>query len=282
MQWYRAYVGTCSDPKFTIIARRTGKPRAAIIAIWHALLERACEVDNAGALGDDLDLEVIAATVDETAETVSGVSAAFRQIGMIRDGAIVAWSKRQYQSDSSTARVRKFRQKQRSETPETAETQNVTAETVSETHETHQSRAEQSRAEQSTADQNARGRANGLADKPRRGAHLLNGGKPPPELHPDAWHVTCSFGRLLALHYGGIDLPMTAEGDQQGLAELSATQREAMMHDANRWLLAGATYSTMRETIHQGMRRMQERGKPRPGSLHCFRLSLAEATGIQP
>jgi len=106
-RWYRRYAGTCSDPKLAEAAMIAGCSRSVAIAAWDMILESAAET-NDGARFRATSRNV-AATICETLETVERVFSALETLGMISEGTVTAWSKRQYQSDNSTERSRKHR-----------------------------------------------------------------------------------------------------------------------------------------------------------------------------
>ncbi len=106
-RWYRRYAGTVSDPKIAEAAMIAECSRAVVIATWDMILESAAEVNDGGAF--KATSRNVAATICETAATTERVFAALETLGMIASGVIVAWSKRQFQSDSSTERSRKHR-----------------------------------------------------------------------------------------------------------------------------------------------------------------------------
>jgi hypothetical protein len=108
LQWFRWWLGTASDPKLTTVARRSKQKRATVVAVWAALLEAAADTNNGGAF--DTPLDEIAAILEMKPEQVSAIVSALEARGMLLDNAIVNWPKRQYASDSSTARVRKHRE----------------------------------------------------------------------------------------------------------------------------------------------------------------------------
>ena len=41
MEWFRWFEGSTTDPKFAVVARRSGQPVAFVIAVWAQILERA-------------------------------------------------------------------------------------------------------------------------------------------------------------------------------------------------------------------------------------------------
>lgn len=114
MDWYRRYHGTCTDPKLEKVARRAGLPRAFAIAAWDAVLEYASAQGERGSV-DGLDGEEIAIMIGCDTETGETLHETFHALHMIQDGRVAAWEKRQFDSDSSTDRVRRYRDRKRQE-----------------------------------------------------------------------------------------------------------------------------------------------------------------------
>ena len=113
MNWFRWYHNATSDPKFTVIARKSGRQKAEVIAVWAALLEHASEAETRGCI-EDVDPEIIAACLDMDDDAVTAIMSAMIAKGMICDGAITAWNRRQViREDDSSERVRAFRDRKK-------------------------------------------------------------------------------------------------------------------------------------------------------------------------
>jgi len=111
-RWYRAYEGTVTDPKLAEASLIAGVPRAVVIATWHAILE-ACASANAG--GDfNLPPRRVAVLLVEPISLIEQTYKALSELGMIDGSTVVRWRDRQYESDSSTARTRAYRERRRS------------------------------------------------------------------------------------------------------------------------------------------------------------------------
>lgn len=109
-RWYRRYTGTVSDPKLAEIALAVGCSKSVAIATWDAILESACEAENNGKF--TATARRIAAVLGEPVAAIEAVMAEMIALDMIADAQICKWSRRQFTSDSSTERSRKFRAKQ--------------------------------------------------------------------------------------------------------------------------------------------------------------------------
>jgi hypothetical protein len=110
-RWYRAYEGTVTDGKLGEAALIAGCSRAIVIAAWHAVLESCAAANDGGRF--DTTPRRIAAILAEPVATIEGAFAAFSGLGMIEAGRVCSWSRRQFESDSSTERSRKHREAKR-------------------------------------------------------------------------------------------------------------------------------------------------------------------------
>lgn len=113
-RWYRAYEGTVTDAKLGEAALIAGVSRSVAIAAWHCLLESAATRNNCGSF--DSTPRRVAVILCEPPASIDALFAAFDELGMIGEGAVKSWKKRQFQSDDSRERVAKHRAKKRQET----------------------------------------------------------------------------------------------------------------------------------------------------------------------
>jgi len=144
MDWFRAYHGTCTDPKLHKASRMARVRRSVVLAAWFAVLETASKNSERGALGK-FDAHDLAFMIDESAAVAGRCIEAFSALEMITDGRVAAWSKRQKISDDVAIRVKKHRDQTDKplENQETEPPRNVT--------ETHY-RTEQNRVEKEKGD----------------------------------------------------------------------------------------------------------------------------------
>jgi hypothetical protein len=126
--WFRVYSELVDDRKLTRAARETGLSRMAVLGAWTGLL---CLANDSPERGRLLLTETAPLTLAEIAETMGTdtneldpIITAFVGLGMVTwDGdtlVVCQWSERQFESDSSTERVRRYRERQaeQDETPE--------------------------------------------------------------------------------------------------------------------------------------------------------------------
>lgn len=98
-----------TDAKLGEVALVAGCSRSVAIAAWHCILESAATC-NAG--GDfDATPRRVAVILGEPPAMIEVVFSEMEDLGMISDGSVSAWRKRQYESDSSTERSRKSRER---------------------------------------------------------------------------------------------------------------------------------------------------------------------------
>jgi hypothetical protein len=106
-RWYRAYEGTVTDAKLGEVALVAGCSRSVAIAAWHCILENCASTNEKGRF--DMTPRRCAVILQEPIPTIEAVFAEFAALGLIENNTVSAWSKRQYESDSSTERVKRHR-----------------------------------------------------------------------------------------------------------------------------------------------------------------------------
>ncbi len=114
MAWFRWHEGTSSDPKFHLIARKSGQPVAFALAIWAMLLERASAAEVRGDVSG-FDCESADAALGMPDGATQAIYDAMVAKGMVVDGRIAKWEERQPKKEdaTSTERVREHRAKQK-------------------------------------------------------------------------------------------------------------------------------------------------------------------------
>ena len=147
MEWFRWYHGAISDPKWPLIARKSGQNIGTVVSIWAALLEYASQSENRGsAAGFDCEtIDALYGYPDGTTETVCN---AMKRHGLLNEtNVIVSWSKRQVKrerEDNSSDRVRRYRESKKSNDSSSKEDSNasVTPAQRQETPRTEQNRTD--------------------------------------------------------------------------------------------------------------------------------------------
>lgn len=112
MEWLKWYIGSAIDPKFSIVARRSGHNVAAVIAIWAMLLERAGQAEERGNItGFDCETADVVLGLPDGAAYV--ILEALRSKGLIHGDRVANWEKRQSIDVKEAARERKRLQRER-------------------------------------------------------------------------------------------------------------------------------------------------------------------------
>lgn len=114
MEWFRLYHGTISDPKWTLISRKAKVSIGIVVSVWLSLLEHASQNAPRGSI-IGYDDEVVDALFGYDDGTTQRVIEAMRESGVLIDGAIASWRKRQPLREDMTRneRVARHREKQR-------------------------------------------------------------------------------------------------------------------------------------------------------------------------
>ncbi len=129
-RWYRAYEGTCADPKLHEAAEVAGVSRSVVIAVWHLLLESCASENGVGEY--EIPPRRVAVVLGESTATIETVLSALGEVGLINDGCVPNWGKRQFISDrdpTNAERQARFRANRKTPTAtvtnETPEADNV-------------------------------------------------------------------------------------------------------------------------------------------------------------
>lgn len=117
IDWFRWHHGCVTDPKFQLVARKAGASVAEVVAVWACLLEAASQADERGNPGTP-DFEALDCALGTEEGRCEAIYTRMCERGLIADdGRVVAWERRQpkreREDDSSTERVRAFRERQR-------------------------------------------------------------------------------------------------------------------------------------------------------------------------
>ena len=117
MAWFRAHEGITSDTKWHIVARKAKVNVGTVVAIWVALLDHASQNEERGSL-EGFDCEAIDALFGYEDGVCERVLDAMEGKGLVENGRVVNWSKRQpaREDGSSTERVREYRSRQKAQT----------------------------------------------------------------------------------------------------------------------------------------------------------------------
>lgn len=178
MNWYKVHHGMPSDAVWAVVAKRSGVPRHAVVAVWCALLDHASQNDPRGSIAR-LDAELIAVSLDLETEQVSAIVSALRERGKIDGETLANWEKRQ--KATSTERVRRYRER-KSVSGNAGETENETPQPLQGNDETIDKRRE----EQKRTDSDSSLRSESGADAP----------SPPDLIEADPFAIPLNLRRL--------------------------------------------------------------------------------------
>lgn len=110
-RWFRHYAGLARDEKLLSAALAAGQAPERAVWLWCAILEDAAERNAGGAFV--IDLRACAWTLNCKVDDLAGIMEALGRAGRIAGGKVVAWPRRQFESDNSTPRVKAHRERQR-------------------------------------------------------------------------------------------------------------------------------------------------------------------------
>lgn len=109
--WFRSWHGAPTDAKWLLIARKSGTSPVIVSAVAWALFDHASQHEERGTVAD-FDAETYAAWAGVEEPVVEAIIAAMADKGLIHDGRLSAWEKRQpNREDDSSARTRAYRER---------------------------------------------------------------------------------------------------------------------------------------------------------------------------
>lgn len=123
MDWFRWHHGSVTDPKFALIAKKSGVNLAAVLATWAMLLEAASQAADRGSVRS-FDFEAADFHLGLEEGKSKAIYGQMVDRGLVDiEGQLTAWASRQTKrerDDNSTSRVQAFRARKRDETPRNA------------------------------------------------------------------------------------------------------------------------------------------------------------------
>jgi hypothetical protein len=105
MDWFKIQHGITTDSRIAVAARRTQQPRAAVLAVWLAVMEYASRNTPRGCI-TGMDAEELSTLLDIDTGTVNIVLEQLHDRGIIDTDGICGWQSLQH---LSTDRVRAHR-----------------------------------------------------------------------------------------------------------------------------------------------------------------------------
>lgn len=112
--WVRLWLDMPTDPKWRVIAKKSGQPLPCVIALYTMLLTVSGGAVRPGEISD-MSIEDAAAALDMDEDAVSSILSAMEG-RVISSGCLSGWEKRQpKREDDSSQRVREYRERKKQE-----------------------------------------------------------------------------------------------------------------------------------------------------------------------
>lgn len=108
-RWFRHYAGMMRDEKLVRAAIQSKQPVERVVWVWGAILESASEVNDGGRFDFDAGEAAYFLRVDEG--DIQNILSALVSLGRISEGSVVRWSDRQFESDQSKDRQKRYRER---------------------------------------------------------------------------------------------------------------------------------------------------------------------------
>lgn len=108
-RWFRHYAGMCRDDKLVRASIKSKQSIERVVWVWAAILESAAEIDDGGRY--EIDHDEMARFLRCPAGKLAAVEDALVALGRLADGAVAKWSGRQFQSDRSAERTKRYRER---------------------------------------------------------------------------------------------------------------------------------------------------------------------------
>ena len=138
-RWFRHYAGMMRDDKLVSAAIKSKQTIERVVWVWGAILESASEIDDDGRY--EIDTAEIAWFLRADQSELDAIEDALHTLGRVHQGRVARWGVRQFQSDRSAERQRRYRERNKvTDSSEAGEAQPVTEETSRNIEVTSQSR----------------------------------------------------------------------------------------------------------------------------------------------
>lgn len=108
-RWFRHYAGMMRDEKLVKVAVKSKQTVERVVWIWGAILESAAEINDGGRYEFDAGEAAYFLRCNE--DDILCVVECLESIGRLHAGVVARWSDRQFDSDSSKERQRRYRER---------------------------------------------------------------------------------------------------------------------------------------------------------------------------
>ncbi len=110
-RWFRHYVGMQRDPKLVGVAIRTRQSVERVLFVWGCVLESAAEKNAGGSF--ELDVDELGYFLRCDSSDIETILGEFESVGLLSGDQVTKWGDRQFESDSSAERTRRWRERKR-------------------------------------------------------------------------------------------------------------------------------------------------------------------------
>lgn len=110
-RWFRHYAGMVRDEKLVRAAVATKQPVERVVWVWGAILESAAEVNDGGRY--EIDAGEIAYFLRCDEADAGAILASLESLGRVAGKVVTRWGDRQFESDTSRERQRRYRDRKR-------------------------------------------------------------------------------------------------------------------------------------------------------------------------
>lgn len=110
-RWFRHYAGMMRDDKLVRAAVQSKQPVERVVWVWGAILESAAEVNDGGRY--EIDAGEIAYFLRCDVADISCILGELENLGRVAGKVVVRWGDRQFESDTSRERQRRYRARKR-------------------------------------------------------------------------------------------------------------------------------------------------------------------------
>lgn len=112
IDWFRWHHGSVTDPKFQLVAKKSGARLGDVLAVWAYLLEIASAATERGRHGP-IDGDALDCMLDMKEGAATAIVAAMVARNLTDGECITSWDKRQPKREDDTAAERKRKQRER-------------------------------------------------------------------------------------------------------------------------------------------------------------------------
>jgi hypothetical protein len=106
-RWFRHYAGMVRDDKLVRASIKSKQSIERVVWVWSAILESAAEIDDGGRY--EIDHDEMARFLRCPASKLADIEHALVALDRVHEGTVAKWSNRQFQSDKSAARTKRYR-----------------------------------------------------------------------------------------------------------------------------------------------------------------------------